>query len=53
MEIIKKYLDYLQYNKNYSLKTIQNYELDLRDYFTFLKQEGLNYKTIKFSKAWY
>ncbi|MBQ8472711.1 MAG: tyrosine recombinase [Bacilli bacterium] len=53
MEIIKKYLDYLQYNKNYSLKTIQNYELDLRDYFTFLKQEGLNYKTIKYEDLRY
>ena len=53
MEIIKKYLDYLQYNKNYSLKTIKNYELDLRDYFDFLNLEGLDYKTIKYEDLRY
>ena len=48
MEIIKKYLDYLKYNKNYSDKTIKNYELDLIDYFLFLKKEMLDYKTIEY-----
>ena len=53
MEIIKKYLDYLKYNKNYSDKTIKNYELDLIDYFLFLKKEMLDYKTIEYEDLRY
>lgn len=53
MDDIKKYLDYLKYNKNYSDKTILNYELDLIDYFNFLKLEGLDYKEIKYEDLRY
>ena len=53
MEIIKKYLDYLKYNKNYSDKTIKNYELDLIDYFLFLKKEMLDYKTAEYEDLRY
>ena len=48
MKIINEYLDYLQYNRNYSLKTIDNYRLDLVDYFNYLNKEGLNYKDIEY-----
>ena len=44
----KDYLEYLKYNKNYSEKTITNYELDLNDYFKYLDQEGLDYKTVEY-----
>lgn len=53
MEIIKKYLDYLKYNKNYSDKTIKNYELDLLDYFSFLKKECLDYKDVRYEDLRY
>lgn len=44
------FLEYLKYNKNYSDKTILNYELDLNDYFDYLKKEGLNYKNIEYEQ---
>ena len=53
MEIIKEYLDYLKYNKNYSDKTIKNYELDLIDYFKFLESECLNYKEVMYEDLRY
>ena len=53
MEIIKEYLDYLKYNKNYSDKTIKNYELDLIDYFLFLKKELLDYKKVEYEDLRY
>lgn len=49
MKIIDEYLEYLQYNKNYSLKTIANYKLDLMDYFNFLEKEFLDYKTVTYN----
>lgn len=49
MKDLEKYLDYLKYNKNYSDKTILNYELDLKDYFNFLKVECLDYKDVTYN----
>ena len=46
----EEFLEYLKYNKNYSDKTILNYELDLNDYFDYLKKEGLNYKDIEYEQ---
>ena len=48
MEIIEEYLNYLEYNKNYSLKTIDNYRLDLNDYFNYLNKECLDYKSVEY-----
>ena len=48
MKIVEEYLNYLQYNKNYSLKTIENYRLDLNDYFSYLESECLNYKDVQY-----
>ena len=45
----EKYLEYLKYNKNYSDKTIINYEHDLDDYFNYLKVENLNDKEIEYN----
>ena len=49
MKDLEKYLDYLKYNKNYSDKTILNYELDIKDYFNFLKVECLDYKDVTYN----
>ena len=48
MKIIDEYLNYLEYNRNYSLKTIKNYELDLKDYFAYLESECLDYKEVEY-----
>ena len=48
MEIIDEYLNYLEYNKNYSLKTIDNYRIDLVDYFNYLEKECLDYKEVEY-----
>lgn len=48
MEIVEEYLNYLEYNKNYSLKTIENYKLDLIDYFSFLSKEYLDYREVEY-----
>lgn len=39
---IKSFLQYLQYNRNYSLKTIENYRVDLLQFEQFLKQKKLS-----------
>lgn len=44
----ENYLEYLKYNKNYSDKTIINYEIDLDDFFKYLNQEGLDYKSVEY-----
>ena len=49
MNDVKKFLEYLKYQKNYSEYTIKNYELDLIEYFDFLKEQNLNYKSLKYN----
>ena len=39
METIQKFLDYLQYEKRYSLHTIKNYQRDLEDFLQFYQIE--------------
>ena len=46
--MVEEYLNYLEYNKNYSPKTIENYRLDLSDYFAFLSKECLDYKEVEY-----
>ena len=48
MDIVDEYLNYLEYNRNYSLKTVDNYRLDILDYFKYLNQECLNYKEVEY-----
>ena len=47
---LKKYLDYLKYNKNYSENTILNYEKDINEYLDFLNVEHLSLYDIKYSE---
>lgn len=39
---IKKFIDYLQYQKNYSSYTVSNYERDLESFIIFLNREHCN-----------
>ena len=43
------FLDYLEYQKNYSKHTILNYKEDIIEYLNYLDSEGLNYKKIEYS----
>lgn len=47
--IIKDYLNYLKYQKNYSDYTILNYGDDILEFFNFIESEGLSYKKIEYS----
>ena len=49
MDDLNKFLDYLVYQKNYSHYTKENYEKDIIEFYEFLNQENLNYKTIEYS----
>ncbi len=45
-DIIKDFLNYLAYERHLSHNTILNYQLDLDNYFRFMKKNNLNYLTI-------
>lgn len=36
---IKKFLDYILRQKKYSLNTYKNYEIDIMEFFSYLKEE--------------
>jgi len=44
-----KYLEYLEYQKNYSNNTILSYKDDILEYLNYLNKESLNYKNIEYS----
>ncbi len=46
---LTKYLEYLEFNRNYSQNTIFNYEEDINEYLLFLERECLNLYDIKYS----
>lgn len=46
---VADYLEYLKYQKNYSDYTIQNYEQDILEFFDYLDQESLEYKSVVYS----
>lgn len=45
---MEDFLNYLSKQKNYSDKTVKNYKIDLELYFSFLKNNRLNYKKITY-----
>ena len=49
MKELDEYLDYLKYQKNYSLYTVENYSSDIIEYKDYLDREGLDYKKIVYS----
>ncbi len=46
---LEKYLEYLEYQRNYSTYTVDNYREDLEEFFRYLDKERLNYLKIKYS----
>ena len=43
-----EYLKYLEYNRNYSSNTLLNYDLDIKEFLSFISSEGLNYLDITY-----
>lgn len=48
-KIVNSYLEYLEYEKNYSEYTINSYFGDINQFFDYITSEGLNYKDIEYS----
>ncbi len=48
-EELKQYQEYLQYQKNYSLYTIESYCHDIVEYLNWLKGENLSFLTVEYS----
>lgn len=46
---VNDYLDYLQYEKNYSKYTILNYKDDIEEFIDYIESEGLKFKDIVYS----
>lgn len=51
MEWIQKFLTYLEVEKNYSHYTIQNYELDLEEFFKYCQIEHIDFLKITYVEA--
>ncbi|MBR2248858.1 MAG: tyrosine recombinase [Bacilli bacterium] len=49
METLNNYLEYLKYQKNYSLYTINSYKTDILEFLDYLEREDLNYKEVVYS----
>ena len=48
---LPSYLEYLEYHRNYSIKTVDNYSRDLENYEYYLEKNNLNYKKITYNDA--
>ena len=48
-KIVKDYLDYLKYEKNYSKYTIINYSDDIEEFLEYIESEGLEFDKIVYS----
>lgn len=49
MKNLDSYLEYLKYQKNYSDYTVNSYETDILEYFSYLERESLDYKNVVYS----
>lgn len=45
-QAVRNFLEYLEYEKAYSNKTVDSYALDLETFTSYLKEENLNYKQL-------
>lgn len=45
---LKKFLDYILKQKNYSINTVKNYEIDISEFNDYLNKEGINYLDIDY-----
>lgn len=48
-DIVDKYLDYLTYEKKYSVNTVSSYAEDLEQYSNYIKLKNVNYKKMDYS----
>ena len=48
---INKFIDYLKYQKNYSIYTCNNYKKDLKEYNNFVVNNKLDYKNLSYEDA--
>ena len=48
---INKFIDYLKYQKNYSIYTCNNYKKDLKEYNNFIVSNKLDYKNLSYGDA--
>lgn len=49
MKHLERFLEYLEFQKNYSKYTILNYHNDIKEFLDFLTSENLNYLSIEYS----
>lgn len=50
MKLIDEYLNFLYYQKNYSVNTINKYKKILNEYQNFLRKENKEYNKIKLNE---
>lgn len=50
-KLLKDYLDYLEYERKYSVKTIESSKNDIELFFIYCKENNLNYKNLKIDDA--
>lgn len=46
---LKKYKDYLEYQKNYSLYTVENYCSDIEQFLDYIEAENIDFKKVEYS----
>lgn len=46
---LEKYKDYLKYQKNYSLYTVENYCSDIEQFLDYIKAENIDFKRVEYS----
>lgn len=46
---LEKYKDYLEYQKNYSLYTVENYCSDIEQFLDYIKAENIDFKRVEYS----
>ena len=46
IDILKEYLEYLEFQKRYSLNTIDSYKRDIEKFLVFMNDEGYTYKNV-------
>lgn len=46
IDVLKEYLEYLEFQKRYSLNTIDSYKRDIEKFLVFMNDEGYTYKNV-------
>ena len=48
MKYLENYLNYLEYQKNYSQDTINSYRIDIVEFFEYLNQESIKVEEVDY-----